>query len=169
MKRIWILILLILTCFFNSYAPKLNEYQQGDKNSNMDRIVRLDELMSAEFSPENLKALLIILEAPDPEIILKQAKLETGWFKSRLFVYENNLFGMHFPRDRDTYSDRYVIADNGSKVASYASWQSSVLDLLIYFEYYENRGYSTENYFKFLVDVGYCEKDAYTNILKNMS
>jgi hypothetical protein len=169
MKRICIVIFLILTCFNQLFAPNLTNTQEEQKNTNKERIVRLDELMTAEFSVDNLKELLILLNAPDPEIILNQAKLETGWFKSRLFVYHNNLFGMHFPRHRETYSDRYTIADNGSKCASYGSWQSSVLDLLLYFEYYESRGYDTKDYYGFLVDVGYCEKNIYVNILKRMS
>jgi len=172
MKRLCILIFtifLFLTCFNQLLAPNLSEHQTRVKRENMMRITRLNELMVAEFSPENLKELLILLKAPEPDIILKQAKLESGWFTSRLFKYHNNLFGMHYPRTRDTYSDRYTIADNGSRVASYGSWQSSVLDLLLYFEYYESRGYSTEDYYTFLVRVGYCEKGTYVNILKGMA
>ncbi len=172
MKQLCILtftIFLILTCFNQLSAPNLSEYQTELKQENMMRITRLNELMVADFSPENLKELLILLKAPEPNIIFNQAKLESGWFKSRLFIYQNNLFGMHYPRTRDTYSDRYVIADNGARVASYGSWQSSVLDLLLYFEYYESRGYSTADYYSFLVKVGYCEKSVYVNILKSMS
>jgi len=170
MKKVCILILLILTCFSYLFAPNLNNYQREQKEENIRLIVRLDYLFNyAEFSEENLRELLILLKAPAPEIIINQAKLETGWFKSRLFKYHNNLFGMHYPRIRDTYADMYTIADNGSKCASYASWQSSVLDLLLYIDYYENLGFSTINYYKFLTDVSYCEKDTYVNILKRMT
>lgn len=169
MKSICVLTLLILTCFNSLFAPNLSMYQEHCKQVTKERIVRLNQLMTIEFSEDNLRELLVLLDAPNPTIIIKQAKLETGWFKSKLFVYHNNLFGMHVAYVRDTYSDRYTIADNGAKVASYGSWQSSVLDLLLYFEYYENLGYDTEDYYKFLVDVGYCEKNIYINILKKMS
>jgi len=171
MKRICIVIFLFLICisFKQVYAPNLSTYQIHCKEVTKERIIRLDELLTAEFSESNLRELLMLLDAPSPDIIVKQSKLETGWYKSKLFVYHNSLFGMHYPRLRDTYSDRYTIADNGSKCASYGSWQASVLDLLIFFEYCESFGYSTANYYKFLVDVGYCEKDIYINILKKMS
>ena len=169
MKKICIVILVILLCFNQLLAPNLSKYQRHCKEATKERIIRLNELMTAEFSENNLRELLVLLNAPSPNIIVKQSKLETGWYKSKLFIYQNNLFGMHFANRRDTYSDRYVIADNGSKVASYGSWQSSVLDLLLYFNYYDKLGYDLTNYYEFLVDAGYCENDRYINIIKNMS
>ena len=168
MKRICISILLILTCFNSLFAPNLSNYNEEQKEKNIERIYRLDELMLSEFSEENLKELLILLEVPNYEIIINQCRLETGWFKSKLFVYHNNLFGMHYPTHRETYSNKYIIADNGAKCASYVSWQLSVLDLLLYFDYYESRGYNTDDYYKFLTDVGYCEKEIYIDILMSM-
>ena len=172
MRWLKITVITLMLIFLSSeglLAPDLSMYQRHCKEVSKERKTRLNQLMTAEFTQNNLYELLVLLEAPSPEIIVKQAKLESGWFKSRLFVYENNLFGMHYPRVRETYSDKYVIADNGSKCASYGSWQSSVLDLLLYLDYYEELGYSTANYYKFLKLAGYCESDKYTNILKSMT
>lgn len=172
MRWLKITVIALMLTFLSSeglLAPSLSMYQRHCKEVSKERKTRLNELMTAKFSEGNLLELLILLGAPSPKIIVKQAKLESGWFKSRLFVYENSLFGMHYPRLRETYSDRYVIADNGSKCASYGSWQSSVLDLLLYLDYYEKLGYSTANYYKFLKDAGYCEGAQYTNILKSMT
>lgn len=169
MKRLCITIIIVFVGFKSLYAPDLPEVTTKQKEANMERIIRLDELMSAEFSPGNLKALLFYLEAPHPEIIFNQMKLETGWFRSNVFKNFNNLMGMHYPRIRDSYSFEYGIADNGRKVAIYRSWQSSVLDMLLYIEYYESLGYDSSDYYQFLRDIGYCEKDTYTNILKSMT
>lgn len=169
-RKITLITLLIIFLNFEpSLAPTLSKHQTENKEANKASKRRLNELLVAEFSEEVLLELLILLDAPSPDIIVKQSKLETGWYKSRLFIYENSLFGMHVAYVRDTYSDRYVIADNGAKCASYGSWQSSVLDMLLYLDYYESLGYSTVNYYKFLKDVGYCEGAQYTNILKSMT
>jgi uncharacterized FlgJ-related protein len=125
--------------------------------------------MRAEFSKENLKALIIILDLPDPDMIYNQARLETGNFTSRVFKEGSNLFGMHRARIRPTTSNDYMIADYGRRVAKYETWQDSVLDMVHYYEYYESLGYSTDDYLVFLKEVGYCEGDQYTDILKNMS
>lgn len=170
----WLKITITLLIFISlnlsdPFVPNFSKYQIEKEGAKKASKRRLNELLVAEFSESNLLELLILLGAPSPEIIVKQSKLETGWYKSRLFIYENSLFGMHYPRLRDTYSDRFVMADNGSKCASYGSWQSSVLDMLLYLNYYEELGYSTANYYKFLKDVGYCEGTQYTNILKSMT
>lgn len=168
MKRICVVIYLILTCFNQLFAPNLNEYDQEQKNTNKERIVRLDELMAAEFSVNNLKELLILLNVDHVEIIIEQMKLETGRFTSPLFLNHNNLTGMHFAVVRDSYAYEFTIADNGRKCSSYRSWQSSVLDLLLRIEYYENLGYSLNNYYSFLENTGYCEKDGYADLLRSM-
>jgi hypothetical protein len=170
MKKIIFMLIISLISFGTMSAPNLSEYDKEQKELNKSDIQELEYLMTAEFSEYNLTRLLQLLKVDHYQEIVKQAKLETGWFKSKLFIYHNNCFGMHYPYIRDTYSDRHVVADNGAKVASYASWQSSVLDLLLYFEYYKDLGYDLNNYYEFLVDAGYCEKGkGYVKILKSMS
>lgn len=168
MKKLCVLIIILL----NSeplFAPTLTKYQTEQQRSNMERITRLNELMSSSFSPENLMELIILLEMPSPDIIFKQAKLESAWFSSRVFKEGLNLFGMHLPRVRETTANSYIIADNGRKVAKYDTWIDSVLDMKLFIEYYEDLGYDPLNYYDFLIAIGYCEKDIYTNILKKMS
>ena len=169
MKRLYILTIAILINFNSLFAPELSDEQEKVKQVTKANIIRLDELMNAEFSSDALRELLVLLGAPSPEIAYKQARLESGNFTSRVFKEGNNLFGMHFPRIRDSYAHEYMIADNGKKVAKYRSWQSSVLDLMLYFEYYESLGYDTSDYYQFLVDASYCEGSQYVNILKSMS
>ena len=172
MKWQKIITTILIITFLNSgelYAPNLNSQDKEQKEQNKERTVRLEELMSVEFSESNLRELLVLLEASHPDIVIKQMKLETSWFTSRVFKEFNNLAGMHFPRVRDSYSYEYGIADNGRRVAKYRSWQSSVLDYLLLVNYYEQLGYDSSNYYKFLSDIGYCEGNQYTNILKSMT
>lgn len=168
MKKLVFFIILMTT--LSLQAPELSDKDKEKKELNKQDDRDLNYLMESEFSEENLLKLLNILGVTHAEEAVKQSKLETGWFSSRLFTEHNNLFGMHFPRVRDTYAHEYTIADNGRKVASYRSWVSSVLDFVLYLDYYKSLGYSTDNYHQFLVDVGYCEKGAYyIKLLKMIS
>ena len=57
------------------------------------------------------------------DIIVAQAILETGWFKSKNCVNNNNLFGMRRAYTRMTTSDTTL---NG--YAHYTNWRQSVID-----------------------------------------
>lgn len=169
MKRLYIVAIAIFINFNSLFAPELSKEQEKVKQVTKANQVRLDELMNAEFSSDALRELLMLIGAPSPDIIYNQARLETANFTSRVFKEANNLYGMHFARVRSTTASGYIIADNRSKVAKYDSWVDSCLDLMLYFEYYKGLGYNTEDYYSFLISVGYCEKDSYVNILKSMT
>ena len=151
------------------YAPNLDSKDKERKELNKERITRLDELMSAEFSPQRLRELLVLLEVPDPEMAFNQARLETGNFSSRAFNDASNCFGMHLPLVRETTSNGHIIADRGRKVAMYNTWVDSVIDYVLYLKYYESLGYDINNYEEFLVDAHYCESKDYVKLLKSMT
>ena len=130
---------------------------------------RLNELLLAEFSPENLKDLLILLETPNPSLIYRQARLESGNFTSRVFLEANNCMGMHLARIRPSTSNGFIIADRGRKVAKYDTWVDGILDFVLYLRYYESLGYDTSNYEEFLTLSGYCESPRYVKLLKSMT
>lgn len=167
MKKLITLVFMISV--LNTSAPELSDKQKETQNTIKEYQRTYDELMDAEFSEENLIALLKLLQVKNIDIVLSQVRLETGWYQSRLFKNHNNLLGMGYARYRKAYSYEYVIADNGRDVASYRSWQSSVLDFVAYLDYYKKLGYDIDNYHKFLVDAGYCEKGSYyIDLLKQM-
>lgn len=64
-----------------------------------------------------------------PEIVLAQSLLETGWFTSKMFNKNNNLFGMKLAKYRQTTAvgERYGHA-------KYDSWIESVWDYQIWQE-----------------------------------
>jgi len=65
--------------------------------------------------------------------LIGQARLETGEFSSTMAKDDNNLFGMHYPYSRDTYStDSRYNASEYSQVSRYPDIASSVLDRFIW-------------------------------------
>lgn len=89
------------------------------------------------------------------KIVIKQAILETGWFKSNVYKNKNNLFGF---RTKNGY-------------LSFDSWEDSIL----YYKKWQKKHYTkfkeiTEDtcYYKFLEWVGYAEDELYITKLKSI-
>lgn len=101
------------------------------------------------------------LEFEHPHIVLAQAKLETGDFRSRIFIQNNNLFGMKMPRRRTTTA-------HGSKssYANYPAWEHSVIDLRLYYSIYME-GKNEKEVYAFLRKY-YAEDPNYINKLKTI-
>ena len=83
---------------------------------------------------------------PHHEIVLAQARHETGNFKSRLCRENKNLFGMK----------------KGKRYARYAHWKESIRD---YKERISSR-YQGGNYYAFLQKIGYAQDPKYISKLK---
>lgn len=90
--------------------------------------------LSAKASPQikdtlnvdNLRLSIYSLPFKYKGIVLAQAILETGWFKSDNCLKNNNLFGMKRVHARVTTSDTTI---NG--YAHYSNWNMSVIDYYI--------------------------------------
>lgn len=85
---------------------------------------------------------------PHANIVLAQARLETGNFTSRRCKRDHNLFGMK----------------KGRRYARYSHWKKSVAD---YKERISSR-YKGGNYFVFLEHIGYAEEREYTQKLQKI-
>lgn len=96
----------------------------------------------------NLKAEIVKNEIPCPNIVLAQAKLETGNFTSIICKQHNNLFG--------------IKTKNGYK--KYNHWNESVAD---YKKLISSR-YKGGCYYEFLENIGYATNPNYTSLLKTM-
>lgn len=83
---------------------------------------------------------------PCPHIVLAQARLETGNFKSKVCRTKRNLFGIR----------------KGGKYKSYRRWQDSVAD---YKRLISSR-YKGGDYYAFLRRIGYAEERQYISKLK---
>lgn len=145
-KKFKITILLVASIFvagiITLYEVHLNEVQpELSKPTIIADTVRIDT-----FSENNL-----ILEMHDlgilaPNIVLAQAKLETGNFKSYLFECSNNLFGFR----------------NFNGYIKYDSWKSSVKA----YKVWQTKKYHGGDYYDFLENIGYAEDTAYVYKLK---
>ena len=67
------------------------------------------------------------LNIKHPEIVFKQAQIESGNFSSKVFRENNNMFGMRVPFRRANT----VIGENRG-YAVYESWRHSVIDYALY-------------------------------------
>ena len=115
-----------------------------------------------KFTEEKLIDLLKELNVKFPYIVLAQAKLETGNFKSNVFKQNNNLFGMKEARVR-------VKTAKGTNLnhAYYDNWQESVYDYAFYQCRYMSRATTEAEYFAAL-DASYAEANYYSGTLKGI-
>jgi flagellum-specific peptidoglycan hydrolase FlgJ len=96
-----------------------------------------------------VRAEIIRQGIPHPDIVLAQARLETGNFTSRLCKTKHNIFGIK----------------HGGKYASYRRWQDCVAD-------YKRRissRYRNGDYYAFLRRIGYAEAKDYTQKVRRIS
>lgn len=86
---------------------------------------------------------------PHSRIVLAQARLESGNFKSALYKRTNNPFG---------------IKHNG-KYAHYSDWRKAIAD---YKKRISSRYNGKENYYRFLVRIKYAEEKTYIQKIKKI-
>lgn len=97
------------------------------------------------FSRDRLKEYILELNIRYPHIVMAQAELETGGFKSNLFKENNNLFGMKVATQRPTTNKG---EENGH--AFYDSWRESVVDYAFYSAQYLSDIKSEKEYLEYL-------------------
>lgn len=84
-----------------------------------------------------------------PDVVLRQACLESGFFTSDVWLLTNNPFGFY-------YKGEYLVFDDyRDAVGYYVRWQS--------------RWYKGGDYYQFLHDVGYAEDSLYLSKVKNIN
>lgn len=108
----------------------------------------VDTVRIEVFSEANLIRYMNILEIEYPNIVLAQAKLESGNFTSNRFKQYNALFGFQ---------------TSNTNIIKYKSWKESVIN---YKNWQMRRLKDGENYYDFLVRVKYSEDSNYVNKLK---
>lgn len=101
------------------------------------------------LTEHNLKSELIKNNIPHPNIVLAQAKLETGNFKSNLVKSHQNIFGIK----------------KGDKYKRYSHWSKCVED----YAAKVSSKYKGGNYYTFLQSINYAEDEKYIQKLKQIS
>ena len=125
-----------------------------------DRLIVIREYN--EFSEQKLIEKINQLNFKYPHIILAQAKLESGNFKSTIFLENNNLFGMKEAKLRVN-----LAKGTNRQHAYYESWQESVYDYALYYSTYLSDIKTEGEYFEYLRQ-NYAEDPTYVQLLKEI-
>jgi hypothetical protein len=114
----------------------------------------IDSVKYLPLTKENIYILCDKYNIKYPDVVVAQAQIESGNFKSSLCTEHNNLFGMKIPYRR--FSVRSGKANNYAK---YDHWSHSVIDYGILQNMFADLS-SKENYLKWL-DATYAEDPNY--------
>ena len=113
-----------------------------------DKNIKVAQVQLKDLNETNLKEELAKNNIPHANIVLAQAKLESGNFKSDLVRTHQNIFGLK----------------KGNQYRRYSHWTECVKD---YKKCISNR-YNGGNYYAFLNKIGYASHPDYTKLLKDM-
>lgn len=160
-------LLSLMVLLFSSFGYLVGSFKTEEKVVEFPSVifnhkVILSEKYEKDFSEEALISLMKRLKIRHIDIVISQAKIETGNFKSKVFIENNNLFGMRFPGNRVT-----LAKGENLKHAVYDNWQESVIDYAIYQSTYL-RKYSRSEYLKFL-ELNYAENKNYVSLINKIS
>lgn len=148
----WILVGVVIGLLVNFFTPKttvvykeINKPNQPIISADTDTTKPYSSLMDSNVYRE-----IVSNNIYHPDIVLAQAKLETGNYKSKVYIVYNNLFGLRKP-DGSYYK--------------FNSWQESVK---AYKDWVQNKYTPLNDYYDFLDSIGYAEDSNYTSKLKDM-
>jgi flagellum-specific peptidoglycan hydrolase FlgJ len=100
------------------------------------KIAFYNEVKNKPFSEELLKECIYYEKIKNPDIVLIQARLETGNYTSVIFQDNNNLFGMKYAKGRETPATGILYGH-----AYYSHWTDSVKDYKLFQEWYLSVGW----------------------------
>lgn len=137
-------------------AIQVHSCSKGDKPPEIKVVLHIDnkEIQPDFFNKLPQEGLIEALEyygVEHPQIVYAQAVLETGHFKSDLCLNDNNLFGLY-----NSKKHRYYTFDH---------WTESVV---AYLDYVQRRYKPPNDYYKFLLDIGYAKDPNYISKLKGI-
>lgn len=128
------------------YKPIKTEIQL--QTQPIEKVVTFDGVRQVKLNDANLSKELIRQGVKHPEIVLAQAKLETGHYTSHACRKYNNLFGLR-------HSKGYY---------KFNTWQESVVAYRDYVQY----KYKGGDYYQFLERIGYAEEPNYVRYVKQL-
>jgi len=113
------------------------------------------------FSVLNLREYILQLNIKYPKVVLAQAIIESGHFKSKLFKENNNLFGMRHAKQRHCISE-------GSKngYAIYNNWKESVIDYAFYQKTYLSK--LNQDEYIAAIQKRHCSDKNYTKLINQI-
>lgn len=153
-----LLLVALFIAFFIGRKVRLNDLSEYEK----ELIVLNIQQEKNKFTEEKFIVLINELNLRYPHIVMAQALLETGNFKSKVFLQNHNCFGMKQAQVR-------VNTAKGTSLnhAYYDTWLESVYDYAFYqCRYMSNTPSETEYYAA--LDASYAEASQYSETLKGI-
>lgn len=124
------------------------------KNINKNNIEELSDTNIISLS-DSIKSFIFSLNIAHPDVVYSQAVIESGNFRSKLFLNDNNMFGMKVAERRPT--TRRYITENG--YSGYYNWRESIIDYALW-QAWSAKGLSRDAYL-ILLDNLYAEDELY--------
>lgn len=145
--------ILILFLIGGLYGLYYIDYQEEHREPEKVDVLRLEqpEFLLSEKPDDDLMAVLEYYNVKHKNIVYAQAILETGHFRSKVCREYNNLFGLYNSSTKDYYKFNH--------------WSESVVAYLNYIQY---RYKPPDDYYQFLIKIGYAEDPQYVEKLKNI-
>ena len=157
LKTITIIVLAIGISSFASYKLGVDRAITGLTEFEKVTIIKKQD----SFNQDKLVLMMKELNVKFPWIPMAQSMVETGHWKSNIFVENNNLFGMKEAKQRITTSE-----GTQNNHAYYDTWRESVYDYAFYQCRYLNTITSEQEYFDYL-SASYAEDPNYIRVLKS--
>lgn len=129
-----------------SFSTQDDHIDMRRTDIDMKKVVRF-EFKENKFDTAELRKEIISLDIKHPNIVYAQAKLETGNFKSKLFLNQCNLFGFK---------------NKKGKWMTFEDWKSCCK----YYKTWQEKRYKGGDYYQFLVKVNYAEDINYIEKVK---
>ena len=173
-KRAGISSILCAIALFGFFFMLAKYHQEESDNKILeDKIQQEEQMLSLEYSigywfinqPEQINDSILYVFLKDnnawyPEILLKQAKIESGNYTSNVYMNANNLYGMKKVGKRQTTQ----LNNTYNGYGCYTNWCESVLDRMLWdIFYFKNIKPSKEEYIK-AMNI-YAEAENYAELL----
>ena len=160
-KYLIALYVVLISSLFSFSGYTVGRVMKLTNLSHIEKELLVVDLQRDDFTEEKLADLLKKLKIQYPEIVLAQARLESGGYKSRIFRENHNLFVMK-------EAVRRINTAQGTQYnhAYYEHWRESVYDYAFYQCRYMGQVRSREEYFN-LLSQSYAEDPVYVTKLKN--
>jgi uncharacterized FlgJ-related protein len=158
-----LLIISVHACIFWAYGFFVGK-KIAEKEiilSEEEKIILINE--SDKFTKEKFVAMLNELKVNFPHIVYAQSLIETGGWKSRVFIENHNLFGMKEAKRRIT-----TAGGTQNNHAYYNHWRESVYDYAFYQCRYLHNIKTEQQYFEYL-SATYAQDSSYVEKVKKIS
>lgn len=171
MRRITMTFTMLLLSLV-SIAPHLNSSIIEINIVSIKRNWQEKVFRESDLTVQLLYEALVFNQIQNPEIVVRQSIIETGNFKSKIFIATNNPFGMHLAVYRKSVTTEFVYGDyyDGQfhKMAKFNSWYDAVLDFKYWQDFWLKEELTEDQYYTFLRVLPYAVDPTYIRKVKSV-